>query len=92
VTSDKVLSYNKKLSGVNNLLVEYGKRVNSYIDYQLTIQTRPGGALLLIFTKKCLDMSITLSLLLDKTFCCEQVHQCGKMPASSQVLLVGTSF
>jgi hypothetical protein len=38
------------------------------------------------------DMSITLSLVLDKTFCCEQVHQCGKMPASSQVLLVGTSF
>jgi hypothetical protein len=22
-----------------------GKRVNSYVDYQLTIQTRPGGAL-----------------------------------------------
>jgi hypothetical protein len=32
-------------------------------------------------------MSITFSLVLDKTFCCEQVHQCGKMPASSQVLL-----
>jgi hypothetical protein len=31
----------RKLSDVNNLLVEYGKRV----DYQLTIQTRPGGAL-----------------------------------------------
>jgi hypothetical protein len=30
---------------VNNLLVEYGKRVNTYVDYQLTIQTRPGGAL-----------------------------------------------
>jgi hypothetical protein len=46
VTSDKVLSFNRKLSDVNNLLVEYGKRVNTYVDYQLTIQTRPGGALL----------------------------------------------
>jgi hypothetical protein len=45
VTSDKVLSYNRKQSDVNNLLVEYGKRVNTYVDYQLTIQTRPGGAL-----------------------------------------------
>lgn len=45
VTSDKVLSFNRKLSDVNNLLVEYGKRVNTYVDYQLTIQTRPGGAL-----------------------------------------------
>jgi hypothetical protein len=27
-------------------------------------------------------MSITFSLVLDKTFCCEQVHQCGKMPAN----------
>jgi hypothetical protein len=43
----------------------------------------------LIFPTNCLDMSITLSLVLDKTFCCEQVHQCGKMPASSQVLLEG---
>jgi hypothetical protein len=31
-------------------------------------------------------MSITLSLVLENTVCCEQVHQCGKMPASSQVL------
>jgi CheY-specific phosphatase CheX len=45
VTSDKVLSFKRKLSDVNNLLVEYGKRVNTYVDYQLTIQTRPGGAL-----------------------------------------------
>jgi hypothetical protein len=45
VTSDKVLSFNRKQSDVNNLLVEYGKRVNAYVDYQLTIQTRPGGAL-----------------------------------------------
>jgi hypothetical protein len=45
VTSDKVLSFNRKLSDVNNLLVEYGKRVNTYVDYQLTIQTIPGGAL-----------------------------------------------
>jgi hypothetical protein len=45
VTSDKVLSFNRKLSDVNNVLVEYGKRVNTYVDYQLTIQTRPGGAL-----------------------------------------------
>ena len=45
VTSDKVLSFNRILSDVNNLLVEYGKRVNTYVDYQLTIQTRPGGAL-----------------------------------------------
>jgi hypothetical protein len=36
VTSDKVLSFNRKLSG---------KRVNRYVDYQLTIQSRPGGAL-----------------------------------------------
>jgi hypothetical protein len=34
VTSDKVLSSKRKPSGVNNL-----------VDYQLTIQTRPGGAL-----------------------------------------------
>jgi hypothetical protein len=34
VTSDKVLSFKRKPSGVNNL-----------VDYQLTIQTRPGGAL-----------------------------------------------
>ena len=45
VSSDKVLSFNRKLSDVNNLLVEYGKRVNTYVDYQLTMQTRPGGAL-----------------------------------------------
>ena len=45
VTSDKVLSFNRKQSDVNNLLVEYGKRVNTYVYYQLTIQTRPGGAL-----------------------------------------------
>ena len=45
VTSDKVLSFNRILSDVNTLLVEYGKRVNTYVDYQLTIQTRPGGAL-----------------------------------------------
>jgi hypothetical protein len=45
VTSDKVLSFKRKLSDVNNLLVEYGKRVNTYVDYQLTVQTRPGGAL-----------------------------------------------
>ena len=44
VTSDKVLSFKRKLSGVNNL-VEYGKRVNTYVDYQLTVKTRPGGAL-----------------------------------------------
>jgi hypothetical protein len=35
VTSDKVLSFNRKQSDVNNLLVEYGKRVNTYVDYQL---------------------------------------------------------
>jgi hypothetical protein len=40
VTSDKVLSFNRKLSDVNNLLVEYGKRVNTYVDYQLYILVR----------------------------------------------------
>ena len=45
VTSDKVLSFERKLSDVNNLLVKYGKRVNTYIDYQLTIQTKPGDAM-----------------------------------------------
>ena len=39
VTSDKVLSFNRKLSEVNNRLIEYGKRVNTYVDYQLTVQT-----------------------------------------------------
>jgi hypothetical protein len=39
-----------------------------------------------------LNKTVSLSLVLDKTFCCEQVHQCGKMPASSQVLPVGISF
>ena len=37
VTSDKVLSFKRKLSGDNNL-VEYGKRVNTYVDYQLTVK------------------------------------------------------
>jgi hypothetical protein len=32
-------------------------------------------------------MSITLSLVLDKTFCCEQVHQCGKIPADYQLTI-----
>ena len=41
--SDKVLRFQDSLNDVINRTVFYGERAKAYIDYQVTIRTRPGG-------------------------------------------------
>lgn len=44
VPSDKVLRFEQSKNDVVDRHVVYGERANPYIDYQVTLQTSPGGA------------------------------------------------
>ncbi|GAB1601322.1 uncharacterized protein LOC115217513 [Argonauta hians] len=44
IPTDKILRFQKSLNDVLNQKVYYGHRVNAIVDYQLMVQTSPGGA------------------------------------------------
>ncbi|CAE1232673.1 unnamed protein product [Acanthosepion pharaonis] len=44
IATDKILRFQKSLNDVLNQQVFYGNRVDAIVDYQLTIETTPGGA------------------------------------------------
>lgn len=44
IPSDKVLRFEQSKNDVIDRTVLYGERVNTYVDYQITLQTKPGDA------------------------------------------------
>ena len=44
IPSDKVLRFEQSKNDVIDRTVFYGERVNTYVDYQITLQTKPGDA------------------------------------------------
>lgn len=44
IATDKILRFQKSLNDVLNQQVFYGNRVDAIVDYQLTVETTPGGA------------------------------------------------
>jgi hypothetical protein len=79
VTSDKVLSFNRKQSDVNNLLVEYGKRVNTYVDYQCPTSSAE-------FYEYQTALSTVYYSLVDSRVCCGiflKISQ-GRLESSSE--------